>query len=785
MAQSEVNRETWDSTPSSPSGLVFAGKFAFILPSNTQLISLSSAGTGTSLGIASGSSTPVANQMFNLYGDLTTGFVMQAPNWSYVAYSNGYVADKKRTDSGLSTFFFQPIDNSTTYIIEKVGKTEYYLNANGTTLQRIAKTDSPPSTAKFQNQVVTDGLATMQQQHSTLGNPLTGVYLAEQDLSKVALSATDLSYANFSGANLTNVRMNGATASNTIFDDANLTECVANGTSFDNCSFVKANMAFIKLASSSFQGCTLNLAQFNAPGATGAAYTNLQQANFTNTAMVGCQFGNALVNDAIFNGAILINTDFSKARGNSSGLDFRGAILIGANLAGINFTTCKIDSNTNFMSANLNGCNFTSLDLSNTVFARATMQKVQLDKSTLNGVQMAFADLSYATVTGGVSLIGANLSNANLQATDFTGAQLGAKSIVMTLPIADAAILDKKQVPQDLQDSSLKIPATATVTVTQPGTSWSITNAGTTYNISKSGDNLSVQTGNNANSAILSNAYMANAVFVQANMYAVQMSGAHWYGGSASAQGADLSLANLSNGNYSGMSFVQTNLQGASFDYALLIGTTFSKTQLNPSANLKATSFAFASLQSASFTDTDLYSANLTNAAVALSDSNVVPLFPINVVTGLVKALDAANASSSLITDAFSNAGYPLISKAASITVDTAGSAWTINNIDGDEPAQTGYGNFKLALVQDKNGVSSVQVSGATPLLVLQVGASGQQQQMQLSFGATALAQNQLNGETTCASGIKYKLLSDYLTYTNLMTAATPPKPPVCANCWG
>ncbi len=127
--------------------------------------------------------------MFNLYGDLKTGFSLQAPTptWSYVEFNNGYTADKNRKDAGLSVFYLQPIDSFTTYIIETANGVDYFLCASGDQLVRIAKSATlPPATAVFQKLKVTDGYADMKKQHSTLANPLTGAYLAGLDLQNIA-----------------------------------------------------------------------------------------------------------------------------------------------------------------------------------------------------------------------------------------------------------------------------------------------------------------------------------------------------------------------------------------------------------------------------------------------------------------------------------------------------------------------------------------------------------------------------------------------------------------------
>jgi uncharacterized protein YjbI with pentapeptide repeats len=767
---------TIDTNPS-----VFLGKYAFVLPDGQNLITLSD--TGSVINIEAGNkNSPSDNQMFNLYGDLSTGFIMQAPttDWNYIDYDSGYVANKDRTTTGLSNFTFQIIDAFSLNIIENVGGVDYYLNANGTTLERVKKTSSPlPDTAVFMQLITTYGLQSMKTRHSSLGAPLTGVYLAQEDLSSVSFMGSDLSNANFSGANLTGQNLNGSTASNTIFDSSNLSKCVANGLVFTNCSFVKANMSYVKLSSSTLNGCNLNLAQFYSDQTAGTDYSNLQNADFTNASMVGCDFGNALVNSAIFKGATLTNADFSQSRGADDKLDFTDAILIGANLSKIDLTKCIISENTNFMGAKLDECDLSSHNLTNVVFVNASMVKTKLDKTNLNGAQMSSADLSFASFTGGVSLIGANLSNSILQAAQFPGAQLGAKNAVTSLPLSDASQLDNEVLPNALTQPPLSLNSSATVSVVQPGNQWTITDANNIYSVAKQSNNLLVKLITaTSNSAILSNAYMPNANFEQANLYAVEMSGVQWYGGSASAKSADLGLANLSNSNLSSMKFDQAKMQGASFDFAKLIGTQFIGTLLNPSDNLKPTSFSFSSMQSTTFTSTNLFSANLTNAAFALTDG--VPLM--RTLKGFVEDLNKGTISASL-QKVFSDSGYPLIS-AATITVNTKDKFWTIVNKDATDNSQTGYSSFNLNYETSLNELDYIQISGASPLLILQVNAFGQQSQLELAFGPTALDPNQMNDDTTCPSGMKLKILGNYLTFTDLMTAALPPTPPKCANCW-
>ncbi|MEZ0612224.1 pentapeptide repeat-containing protein [Fibrella sp. WM1] len=754
-----------------PATADFAGKYAFAFPNN-QLLCLPTSG-GATLGVVAGDlHNPTANQQVNLYGNLQSGFTLQAPNWLYVWYNNGYVAEKQRGDAACSVFSLQTVQ-SNTYLVETASdSTVYYVCANADgTLSRVANTGTPPANAQVSTNQITDSLAAIRQQRSTLANPLTGVYLAGQDLRNIAFMSTDLSFADFSNTTLDSTSdANGATANGTRFDNALLTNWVANGLVCVNGSFVNAMLTNAKLSNGTFTGSTFNKA--NLAGA------NLQVSDFTNAALIGCPFTGTLVNQAIFRGANLTNADLSAAKGVEAIISIEGALLIATNLKGHDLTNVAIDAQTNFMSAVLDGCNLTGKNLVNNVFVRASMQGVKLDNTTLDGVQLAFANLTNASITGGITMVGANLANANLQNVNLTGAQLGAKTTLLKAPLSDSSQLDSGQIPADIS-TGLKLSAGATVQVVQSGVIWQITDGASLYQVNNNSYVLLVQQVNTSNAAVLSNAYMFETNLQQANLFAVEMSGVHWYGSGASALSADLGQANLSNAFLSGMGFKQSQMQGASLDYATLIGTVFDGANLSPSPSLKPTSFAFAAMQSTSFAGTStLYNANLTNAALALT--NGVPLFTLD--SSLVSSLNTGSISTTLRT-AFANVAYTLVG-VASLTVITAGSAWRIANIDSQNAAQTGYGNFYLELVDQENGLSFIQVYGAAPLLLLNSDGKGGQVQLQLAFGATGITSQQLNGNTTCPSGMRYSYLSAYMTYAMLMTPALPPLPPTCLNCW-
>jgi uncharacterized protein YjbI with pentapeptide repeats len=496
--------------------------------------------------------------------------------------------------------------------------------------------------------------------------------------------------------------------------------------------------------------------------------------------MVKCDFAASLIHDASFVGTVLINAKMKDTIGiDKVGVDFTDAILIGTDLRNKNFTKTTFSSGTNFFNALLDKGVFTRMNLEGINFSRASIPNGNFDYCKMAGVQMAFTDLSFGSFIGGVNLVGANFSNATLLSANMAKASFGAKTIVLTLSLSAAIDLDNKKVPAEMV-TKLKLNQNPTVSILAQGVAWQVKNGNDNFRVSRQSSQLVVaRLGSNANGAVFTNAYLVNANFDQANLYAVEMNGVHWYGGSASAQSADLGLANFSNARLSGMNFKQTLLQGATFDYAVLIGTIFDGANLSPTVNLKATSFAFASLQSTEFTGngTSLRFANLTNAAFAFASG--VPLF--NIDTSFISSLDAGQISPALIK-AFTDANYPLIST-PTVTVTQKGQVWHVQNIDTKNNAQTGYGTFTLST--NAAGNSPIQVFGQSPLLILAQDDENQQFQLKKAFGPTMLDRSQLNAETTCPSGMRYGLLGPFLSYEELMTAALPPKPPVNENGWG
>lgn len=756
----------------------FAGKWAFSTQSDSGIITLRKTDAGFQLVTKSPQGKqPDSNQMFNFYGSLQDGFILQAPNWLYVTYENGYFAKNKRENPGNAVFHLESIitnDETFVSIIEtdQTG-TKYYISVDAANcLIRKVIDKKHLDNSLFRQIKITDGLDKIRSQRSTMANPLTGVYLAGQDLRHISFQSTNLSDANLSDTILDkSSNFNGATAENTLFNRAKMDGWIANGLTFKNCYFLNTCMTNARLVSSRLNGCKFNKTNFKS--------SILQNSDFSDAELIYCSFEDAKINGIKLKGTSLINADFSKAIGINDIITIESANLMGADFSGCDFTKIRMDQEILFMNAKLDRCNFKGKDLSNMNFVRASMKNVNLDNSTLDGVQMTFANLSFASVNGAVSLIGANLSNTNLKNTHFQGAQLGAKNTLLSLELSIKDQLNKPEIPEVLK-KSLKLSVNAALQVLIKDQNWQITDASKIFQINNTGTKLLVQTlcSDTSNTAVLTNAYMFNADFYQANLYAVEMSGVYWYGNDANAVGADLSLANLSNAFLSNMNFKQCVMQGISLDYSTLISTVFDGVNLNPTSTLKPSSFTFASMQSASFIATDLNAANLTNAAIAMEKG--VPLFSIN--CKFMESLDNQKIAENL-RSCFNEMGYPL-AKCAFIRLIKKSENWRLNNIDSKNPSQTGYGNFYFEYTESGNGIHAIKIYGEPPLLISCKDGNGGQTQLPLTFGITQIDPDQMNEDTTCPSGIRKKFLSDYLSFEELMTAALPPKPPTSIDDW-
>lgn len=528
------------------------------------------------------------------------------------------------------------------------------------------------------------------------------------------------------------------------------------------------------------------------------------------------------------NGANLTGANFSGGLGFES-LDVSKASdgtqtnFTGTNFSGVDLTSATFDSNpqfsqdptqkTDFSSAHLlysqlptttvNDAtvpNWSNLKLVNTQIDNLHLSELQ--GLVANGADLTGWDLSGATLTGasfkGVILSSATLANANLTSAHFDGAQCGAKSALFTMPTSLVPDLNAggptvpSTVVTEFSENDITLSSEASLTVRIPSQDWLISDDDNLYEIVASSSSLSVLVYlPHDQAAIFSSAYMPNAIFTSANLYAVNFAGAQWYGTQAAAPNADLEEADFSNANLGNIALTEARLYGASFDGAILVSANLAGAFLQPSASKKEASLVSASLQGTLFTQGHLDSADLTNAAVALNDANQallgVPLFSLNPSNpdpgdpNFITDLNAGNLSTDL-SNAFTDNGYALLS-GSTITVVTLNSQWTISNT---EPNPTNLGSVYETFTIVTDG-TLLMVYGSS-LWITQIGSNNQLETLPYSFAATDLKSSYMTGDTTCPNGDQ---LSNYpangLTWEQMMTADSPPTPPACVpsgNKW-
>ncbi|MCW7760679.1 pentapeptide repeat-containing protein [Photorhabdus luminescens] len=810
----------------------FAGKWQFAAASG-QLITVQADGT---LGLSAKQSGAI-NQMINAYG--VTGFWLQAGNGQYLAASGNTPQANQPRDGTVAEIRLEEVGGSGFRLRRISSSGDSYLVAQQSGLIWQAVTSSPPLSAQFTRTIVTKSLEFLKE-WGAMGADLRFAYLAEENLNEMVMMTVDLSNADLRGstllgADLTNVKVDNCNFSGCDLSKTDLTHVHGKNALFEKCIVGSdTNMPDAELPNAIFRGCKSSggqpvLNRLKAPGAnfsgallpsvimenadlsqanlvnvdlsgaslascnfTGAIMTlvnlqntTLQTSNFSQATLVGTDFTGANINHVNFSGANLTNAWLSLTTGYSQ-LNLSDSTLLATVLTGMDLVDATITAKTNFTQAQMDGVNLSKQKLDQVIFLMASMKKVNLDNTSLNGAVLVGANLAGSTVLGNASLVGANLSNASLENVNLTGAQFGALSTVTHLDEADAQALDNQQLPEQLrhllyQDKVL-INGQAEVLVRQPGQNWLVEHEGRPLFIHRQDGQLNVAQDNGGNAAILANTFMPNAILTGANLYAVDMSGAHWYGSDARADNANLEQVNLSKANLSTMNFTQARLYGANLSYANLVNTDFSKAMLEPTQGLKPASLAFASIQGTIFTEAKLTGANLTNGAVALPLEEAgkkftgVPLF--SAALELMSSLDSGVISTGL-RQVFTDNGYNLLPN-AKISEKQNEQYWIISNQPQDtDLSYRGYCNFIVIRVSEV-GNNHLQVCGGSPLRIIRTAADNTLQPVNVAFGVTIDITQAMNGDTTCPSGLRYQLLSTGISYQSLMTPGLPPHPPKC-----
>ncbi|MCD1257842.1 pentapeptide repeat-containing protein [Paenibacillus athensensis] len=826
--------------------MVFIGKWTFSNTGVNTFLSLDES-SGQLVGVSTSSAG--SDQRFNAYGDKTSGFWLQAANGKYIVYNgSAYVSSEQR--SGNPATFTLVTSGSNVYLAEQSSGSTYYVNMDGTAVNRVSSSN-PPATTLLVQVSITPGLAQIQQASVLHSADLTWVYMESADLSYVDFSGSNLTHADLSHANLFEATLQGTDTilSQAVFANAQMNytimpNCTATGADFSNAVMKFVVLSDANLSSSTFIGTNLTDASLDSANLTGASMANV---NLYGAIVIGTNFTQADLSGA---NLLLANID---------SFHIPGATLSGANLNNQDLTRAEIDAHTNFTSASMQNVRLNNCALNGVTFTHADLTGALFDGSDLTGADLSFATLTNASLKNGVKLFSASLSNSTLTGANLTGAQLGAKQEAFTLSTSLVTDLDSgaitPAIQQAFQAAGHPLSPAATLTVRIPGQNWVITDVNTVYTITNDGTQLNVWMYDSSNdAAVLAGAYMPNAIFTDANLYAVNMSGVNWYGDAAKADNADLEEADLANANLASMDLSQARMFGCNLDSANLIGTIMNGASLTPSFNKKQASLAFSNMQGTSFQQARLQDTVLTNAAVSLNEG---PFFSLP--SSYASSLDSQTISSDLrsqfaannyplasnatvqvvtlgtywtitntgdtiypiytivkigttlyvsggpigvhlfdlpgtmttefnqqilgqdIQTAFSNNGYPLLSSAKIDQVIIPDHKWHMTNISTDTTQlQKGYVEFYVI----SNADGMLHVYGSV-LMVIRPDSTGTLEQVRFALATTQMTQDVMDGTTTCPNGQK---LSQYLnqtppqhlTWEQMMTAATPPKPPSC-----
>jgi len=477
---------------------------------------------------------------------------IRGSNGKYVAYKgSGYTAAEPRT--GSPALFMLETTGVSVRLVEQSSGTRYYDNVSGSTVSR-APTSNPPANTLLSQESISPGLVDIQASKMAINVDLTWAYMASADLNRVSFIDSNLSDADLSDCNVYGAIFPNATTNVTRvnFSGATMSYAVMNQVKMPGANLTNATMLNTKLSAANLEGSDF----------TGANMTKalLLDANVQNGNLTDANLSEALLRNARFDNANLTRADLRKA--SVEDIHLPGATLVSAKLDELDLRTAQIDANTNFTGASMQKVWLTGCSLSKVTFTRADLTESHLDNTDLIGADFSYANLTKAKLTGGVKLYSASLSNATLTSADFTGAQLGAKEASFTMNKSLVSDLNSGSITSSVrtafQNGGHPLSGSAILEERIPNENWAITDVNTIYTITNNGSELIVWVYSETHDAtVLAGAYVPNAVFTNANLYAVDMSGVNWYGASAKGNNADLEDVNLSNANLGSMDFSQ------------------------------------------------------------------------------------------------------------------------------------------------------------------------------------------------------------------------------------
>lgn len=483
-------------------------------------------------------------------------------------------------------------------------------------------------------------------------------HLEKSNFTCAVLTGADVSSAWFNDATLTGIHLN---------QQSNIANAHFNGAKLQGADFTNCGNVF----QTDFTGADLTGAKFTGSSITGTMILN--DANLTNANLNNAWYW--IVTDGATNyviaqgyGQSWYDTSLGVAPGTNynakpqffiprslkdsfqpgavtpslaSAFQLNGGITLtgGATLATRQYVSIypkmlQFNSNTNLTGTNLQCLDLRGYDLSKMVMAHADFSGSKLDNVDLSGSDLSYANLSGVTLTGGIPMFGAILSNANFTNADLTSAQMGALSELFAVPSSSTSEYNRfltaltSNNPADVtavfaECTNNKIQLTNPTiipSVFASGRVWTVLSGQQSYSVRLVTTNAgtSLQVSQPATAAVLTNAYLRGATLTAANLYQVRASGIQLYGGAKLDGNAILEGAQFNNGNLANANLKQAALYGVNFDYCILNNADFTGAHLTVNSSGGQASFNSANLQGAVFSDSQLANAIFTDAAVSV-----------------------------------------------------------------------------------------------------------------------------------------------------------------------
>lgn len=731
----------------------------------------------------------------------------------------------------------QPAATATYYLaVQGQSVTRIPCAANPPATTQWQKTVLTPGLAEIQHfQQVIEGDLTYAYLASTdlktvnfAGANLSHANLSNADLRSALFpgKATILTEADLSFANMQNVFMPEATVLSADLSYANLQGAELSNANLQGTTLAGANLAKANLLRSNLTQATLPGAKLNQAN---VADTRFDEANLCNVDFTGALVLNMRLQGALLVGAILSNLDlqtvgFDENTNVSSAImqnvnltkcnlknvtmshaNLTGAILDGANLTGaemsyVNLTNAKLRNNVKLHSASLSnsmlkGADFTGAQLGakDESFTLDGCYAADLNSGVITDrVKKAFSDHGYSLTSSAALTVRIRGENWVIVDHDVTYTiTKGAHDLSVWTYHSnmDAAVLAGAYMP-NANFTSANLYA-----VNMVGVNW--------YGDQASAENADLE------EVDLACANLSSMNFKQARMYGCNLDYAYLIGSDLSGAILRPSItkkqASLVSANIQGTNFTQAQLgnivmtnaavslnEGPFFTLDSTFMDDLNHQRISQALRDQFTHFGYPLESNATVTINTVgiswtivngshpiykkYSLiNIDNGLIVFGGVIGVHLF--NLPSDMVTQLDARCISEEM-RKAFAERGYTLVKNATIDQVIIKGKKWHVMNQESDTTKlQTGYVEFYILQCED-----ALHVYGLA-FMVVRTGDDQRLEQFRYYLTDTQITQDVMENSATCPNGQKLQMYTkkpQRLTWEQMMTPNTPPRPPRC-----